>query len=178
MIRFFLSVGFAFILFLVTFFLLVTMVEYWLLENWFEVESLTGIRQKEWLNSFSNMALYTSLMALAATVFWHSLGYYFYRIKNWHYKIKNWQKAGSSRLAWVFIFVVMLITILIFGWLFTDPTQDEGKLVAVGFYLLNAGFIYCFSSWILSPATVKYAPVGSSVFASIGNVFMRLFYRS
>lgn len=171
MIRFFLSIGFAFILFLATFFLLVTMVEYWLLENWFEVESLTGIRQKEWLNSFSNMALYTSLIALAVTVFWHTFGYYFYRIK-------TWQRAGSSRLAWIFIFVVMLIAILIFGWVWTDPTQDEGKLAAVGFYLLNAGFIYCFSSWILSPATVKYAPVGSSVFASIGNMFMRLFYRS
>lgn len=171
MSRFIVSVFFAIILFLVTFFVFVTMIEFWLLENWFEIESLTGIKQKEWLNNFSNMALYTSLIALVATVFWHAFGYYFYRIK-------SWQIAGSSRLTWGLIFVVMLIAILIFGWLWTAPTQDEGKLVACSFYLLNAIFIYCFSSWILSPATVKYAPVGSGVFAPIGNVFMRLFYRS
>jgi hypothetical protein len=169
--RFILSVGFAFILFLVTFFVLVTMIELWLLENWFEVESLTGMRQKEWLNHFSDMALYTSLIALAVTFFWHFFGYYFYRIK-------TWRRAASSRLAWAIIFLVMLIIILIFGWLWTIPTQDEGKLVACGFYLLNAVFIYCLSSWVLSPATVKYAPVGSAIFAPIGNGFMRLLYRS
>lgn len=171
MIRFFLSVGFAFILFLGTSILLVPMIESWLLENWFEIESLTGIKQKEWLNNFSNMALYTSLIALVATVLWHSFGYYFYRIK-------SWQIAGSSRLTWGLILVALLIAVLIFGWLLTAPTQDEGKLVACGFYLLNAIFIYCLSSWILSPATVKYAPVGAGLFAPIGNVFMRLFYRS
>lgn len=171
MIRFFLSIGFAFGLFFVTFFVLVTMVEFWLLENWFEVESLTGIKQKEWLSEFSNMALYTSSIALVATILWHLFGYYFYRVK-------FWQRTGSSRLTWGLILVLMLIAILIFGWLWTAPTQDEGKLVACGFYLLNAIFIYCLSSWILSPATVKYAPVGSGLFAPIGNVFMRLFYRS
>ncbi len=171
MTRFFLSVGFAFVLFLVTFFGLVTMIEFWLLENWFEVESLTGIKQKEWLNNFSNMALYSSLIALAATFFWHIFGYFFYRIK-------SWQIAGSSRLTWGLIFVVMLIGVLVFGWLWTTPTQDEGKLVACGFYLLNAIFIYCVSSWVLSPATVKYAPIGAGLFAPIGNIFMRLFYRN
>ena len=169
--RFILSIGFAFVLFLVAFFVFVTMIEFWLLENWFEVESLTGVRQKEWLDNFSNIALYTSLIALAATVFWHSFGYYFYRIK-------SWQMAWSSRLTWGLIFVGMFFAVLIFGWLWTSPTQDEGKLVAWVFYLLNATFIYCISSWVLSPATVKYAPVGSGLFAPIGNVFMRLFYRS
>lgn len=171
MIRFFLSLGFAVILFLVTFFLLVTMIEFWLLENWFEVESLTGIKQKEWLSNFSDMALYTGLIALAATIIWHSIGYGFYRIK-------NWQKAKSSRIVWGLILIAMFVVILVFGWLLTSKTQDEGREVAVGFYLFNAIFIYCISSWVLSPATVKYAPIGSTVFSPIGNWFMRLLYRN
>lgn len=170
MIRYLLSIGFAFALFLITFILLIPTVEFWFLENWLEVQPLPGVRQMTWLNDFSNTALYCAVIALVSTIFWHSFGYYFYKIKNW--------RAAGGRIAWLLIFIVMLIVILVFGWLYTEPTQDLGKHLASGFYLLNAIFIYIFSSLVLSPATVKYAPVGSTLFAPIGNGVMRLFYRS
>ena len=170
MIRYLLSIGFAVALFLIVFILLIPTVEYWLLENWLEVQPLPGTQQKTWLNDFSTIALYAGAIALAFTIFWHSFGYFYYRIKNW--------KNAGGRITWMLIFIVMLVGILAFGWLVSEPTQDSGKHLAVGFYLLNSVVVYIFSSWILSPATVKYAPIGSSLFARIGNIVMRLFYRN
>ncbi|MBK8464913.1 MAG: hypothetical protein IPL32_03700 [Chloracidobacterium sp.] len=140
----------AAVFFLIGFLLL--WAETWYFENQLDVSPFAGTSQQDWLQNFSDVAYSQLGTALVFTLAWHSIGY-------WYYKIDRWQKAGG-RLVWTALFVFMLIVVASIGWTYTYPTQDSGKVLAVGAYLLNAVFIYYGSSFF-SPTTVKYVAPGA-----------------
>jgi len=126
--------------------------ETWYFENQLDVSPFAGTSQQEWLQNFNEIAYSQLITALVFALVWHSIGYSYY-------KIDRWQKAGG-RLVWTLLFVLMLIVVAFIGWRYTEPTQDNGKILAVFAYLLNAIFIYYGSSFF-SATTVKFVAPGS-----------------
>ena len=57
--------------------------EFWYFENQLNVSPITGIRQDTWLQDFSDNAFYHLSTALLFTIFWHTVGYFYYRIEEW-----------------------------------------------------------------------------------------------
>ena len=140
---------------IVCFFVLLPAEKY-LLENWIDITPLAGTTQQEWLQTFIDMGLYTLLIALSFTLFWHIFGYI-------RYRIINWKSAGGEGLWWLCLILMMLV-IAIFGYLVINSTQDSSRYISSALYTANGVFIFWLSSLILSPSTVKYAPLGAMRF--------------
>lgn len=127
--------------------------ERYVFENWLDITPLAGTTQQEWLQTFTDIGFYMLLIALMSTFFWHIAGYFKYRII-------DWTSAGGWRV-WFSILVIMTIVIIIFGYWWTDQTQDVGRYFATAVYVFNGVLVFWLSSLILSPSTVKYAPPGT-----------------
>ena len=155
MTRYIFSLGLAGGLTLICFLALLPSEKY-LLENWLEITPLAGTTQQEWLQTFIDMGFYTLIIAAIFTVFWHTVGYF-------KYQILNWKSAGGNGFWWICL-ILMMIVIVIFGYLVISPTQDIGRYISSALYTLNGVIIFWLSSLILSPSTVKYAPLGAMRF--------------
>jgi hypothetical protein len=150
MFRLIISIAVAALMFVVIIFFVIGGESSYVLETWFEVSPLSNIRQGVWLSKFREVAFNAACVAFAFAVIWHCVSFGMYRIK-------DWRNAGGQNTWWL-IAIIMFVAIGIYGWIYTPEAQDLGKTLAILLYLFNSIFIYWFSSFLLSPASVKYVP--------------------
>lgn len=146
---------------------LVNLAEGYYLYDVFEAQPSGKVKLDVWINEFYETALATIVIAFLGVLAWYLIGYSAYRIN-------NWKKAGGF-LLWLLIFVITVVAVFVYGYYFTQPTEDLGKYFACLFYVGNAALIYWLSTALFSPSTVKYAPFGSIRLrlASLGNLLVK-----
>lgn len=150
MIRLIVCIGVALFLFVTILFFGIAIESSYILENWYSVSPLQNVKQGVWLAQFRNAAFNASIMALVFTLIWNFVGFFGYQIKDW--------RNAKGKLAWWSIAGLKLVSIGIYGWIYTPESQDLGKILAILIYLFNSIVIYWFSSFLMSPASVKYVP--------------------
>lgn len=137
-----------------------------ILEEQIEVSPLANVKQSAWLDIFSNTGLICLGIALLGVIVWSFWGYS-------RYRIVRWQNAGG-KLDRLLISSLTFASVLLYGWFYTEPTQDWGKHIACLFYAINTFIVYWLTTAMFSPSSVKYAPLWSTRLAPIGNWIMRL----
>lgn len=118
-----------------------------------------------WVEVFQNWAVYGVFVAAAASLTWLIAGQFRFRPENYG--------AAGGRTWWASVLTGLLLATISMGYFLTPPTQDFGKPIALAFYLVNAFFVYWFSSVMFSPSTVKYAPWLSYRLATVANGLTR-----
>lgn len=133
----------------------------------FEAQPSGKVKLDTWISEFYENSLTLIVFAFLAVLLWYLIGYFNYRITNW--------KQSGGFLAWLLIFVALIIFVFVYGYNYTQATEDLGRYFACLFYVANAALIYWLSTAIFSPSTVKYVPLGSIRLrlATLGNLLVR-----
>lgn len=137
------------------------------LYDFFEVQPAGKVKLDTWINEFYENSLAIVTMAFLGVLIWYSVGYFSYQITDW--------KRAKGFLAWLLIFLATFAAAFAYGYYFTQPTEDTGRIRTCLIFAGSAALIYWLSTAIFSPPTVKYAPLGSIRLrlASLGNLLVR-----
>ncbi|MBF0518554.1 MAG: hypothetical protein HQK92_02395 [Nitrospirae bacterium] len=105
----------------------------------------------EFTEVFTRWGKYIVASSVATALIWYIVG--------WFYKINDWRIISKMKTVWYALF---LLPILVVGVaLYKAPVIEKGTAWVVIFYITNSLILFYFSTFLLSPPSFKYIPIGA-----------------
>jgi hypothetical protein len=131
----------------IIFLLVVMYVEEPLLDS--QISVGPGVTLESWLAEFRFWATIGIALEVIAVFVWYLLCQLKFKVNRW--------PASDKRPVWSLIFLISLIVSVALCYLLTPPAQ-EGRILALVFYLLNNLLLFWAATLLASPSSFKHTP--------------------